>query len=171
VRLRGTFDTTRQLLLDGQVSRGQPGLHVWSMLRLENSKKLVLVDRGWIPLGRDRNRLAHIDTPEGALELVGTWQRLPRPGLRLAANDCNRSQWPRVVQYPAIDELRCLLGPELADGVLWLDAAEAHGYRREWLHGGIPPERHYGYALQWFALAVAVAIVFLVLSFRRFPDS
>jgi surfeit locus 1 family protein len=166
VSLTGRFEAGRNLLLDNQVVEGRPGYRVWTPLRL-SSGRLALVDRGWLPMNPDRRILPAIATPAGPVSLRGVWQPLPRPGLRLAPDDCDRSRWPRVVQYPLFEELQCLLGPDLAEGLLWLDPAEPHGFVRDWVRNEFPPERHYGYALQWFALAGTTLVLFIVLNFRR----
>jgi cytochrome oxidase assembly protein ShyY1 len=33
------------------------------------------------------------------------------------------------------------------------------------------PERHLGYAIQWFAFALITLVVFIALSLRRVPDA
>jgi surfeit locus 1 family protein len=167
MQARGRYEPGHTLLLDNQVSHGQPGYHVWSPLRLEMSHRLILVDRGWVPMDADRRLLPAVDTPQGRVSVRGVWEPLPRPGLRVGANDCGGSGWPRVVQYPLHRELQCLLGGELVEGVLWLDPAADGGFRREWQETGFPPERHYGYAFQWFALAGTLLVVFVVVNFRR----
>jgi len=52
-------------------------------------------------------------------------------------------------------------------GVLLLDAAEPDGYLRDWRASDFGPERHLGYAFQWFALAVTLVILYLAWSFRK----
>ena len=48
-----------------------------------------------------------------------------------------------------------------------MDAAAPDGFVREWSpYLGIGPDRHRGYALQWFSLAAAVAVVWIVLKVR-----
>ncbi|MGH8455030.1 MAG: SURF1 family protein, partial [Nevskiales bacterium] len=143
LRVSGRFEAAHTLLLDNQVSTQQPGYRVWTPLRLA-SGRLALVDRGWVPMNPDRRVLPLIETPPGDVGLRGVWQPLPRPGLRLARDDCERSRWPRVVQYPLFEELQCLLGAELVEGLLWLDPAEPHGFVREWARSDFPPARHYG---------------------------
>jgi surfeit locus 1 family protein len=34
---------------------------------------------------------------------------------------------------------------------------------------GFGPERHLGYAIQWFALAIALLVIFISLSFKHPP--
>jgi surfeit locus 1 family protein len=166
LRVSGHFESAHTLLLDNQVSAQKPGYRVWSPLRLA-SGRLALVDRGWVPMSPDRRILPVIETPPGEVSLRGVWQPLPRPGLRLARDDCDRSHWPRVVQYPLFEELQCLLGADLVEGLLWLDPAEPHGFVREWARTDFPPERHYGYALQWFSLAATLLVLFIVVNLRR----
>jgi cytochrome oxidase assembly protein ShyY1 len=53
--------------------------------------------------------------------------------------------------------------------VLKLDPAIPLGYARDLdvLPNTLPPERHLGYAVQWFGLALAVLATALVLTFRK----
>jgi surfeit locus 1 family protein len=166
LRASGRFEAAHTVLLDNQVSAQQPGYRVWTPLRLA-SGRLALVDRGWVPMNPDRSILPAVETPSGEVSLRGVWQPLPRPGMRLDPDDCDRSRWPRVVQYPLFEELQCLLGTELVEGLLWLDPAEPHGFVREWAQNDLPPERHYGYALQWFSLAATLLVLFIVINLRR----
>ncbi|MDN5783013.1 MAG: SURF1 family protein, partial [Luteimonas sp.] len=59
--------------------------------------------------------------------------------------------------------------PGLAPRVLKLDPAAPLGYARDLdvLPNTLPPERHLGYAVQWFALAAAVLVIALLLTFRK----
>ena len=60
--------------------------------------------------------------------------------------------------------------PALAPRVLKLDPNLPLGYARDLdiLPNTLPPERHVGYAVQWFGLAAAVFITALVLTWRSF---
>lgn len=168
VQVSGHYETAQQLLLDNQGLDGRPGFHVWSALR-DDSGRLVIVDRGWIPRsqGIAREGLGIGDTPR---VLVGYWHALPRPGLRLQVDNCAAAPWPRVVQYPTLDDLQCLYGEPVAPGLLLLDAAQADGFARNW--AGAPelnPAKHYGYAAQWFAFTATLIAIFLKLNLRRRP--
>ncbi|MBW8810811.1 MAG: SURF1 family protein, partial [Lysobacter sp.] len=61
------------------------------------------------------------------------------------------------------------LSVPLAPRVLRLDPAIKLGYERdlELLANTLPPQQHRGYALQWYALALAVLATALILTFRR----
>jgi cytochrome oxidase assembly protein ShyY1 len=59
--------------------------------------------------------------------------------------------------------------PALPPRVLKLDPALPIGYARDLdiLPNTLPPERHLGYAVQWYALALAVLVTALVLTLRK----
>lgn len=44
-----------------------------------------------------------------------------------------------------------------------------NGYLREWPVVAMAPERHYGYALQWFAIALVILILFIALNLKKKP--
>ncbi len=61
------------------------------------------------------------------------------------------------------------LSVPLAPRVLRLDPALPLGYERDLqlLANTLPPDKHRGYAVQWFALALAVLVTALILTFRK----
>jgi surfeit locus 1 family protein len=163
---RGTYLAERQLLLDGQSNQHRPGYRVWTPLLFPNGAA-VLVDRGWIPL--DRSGFDPAAVPAGVLTVTGAWRSLPEPGVRLegTVNCPEPKTFPAVVLYPTPDEVECLLGRPLVGGLLLLDAEAPGGFVREWTDFGFPPARHFGYAAQWLALALAAVILFVVVNRRR----
>lgn len=166
---RGSYDTDRQLLLDNQSRDRVPGYRVWTPLRLDSGGWL-LVDRGWVAANPDRRRLPSIGVSRAPREVQGYWRPLPEPGLRLDDDPCVAKDFPRVVNYPTRAQLACVLGGEVADGVLLLEAAQPDGYVREWtLPNPVPPARHYAYAAQWFAFAATLLFLFVKYSLQRLP--
>lgn len=161
----GTYLADRQLLQDGQSLRQRPGYHVWTPLRLADGA-VVIVNRGWVPLDRSGVDGA---APSGETTVRGFWRSLPEPGVRLGdAAPCPPvPKFPAVVLYPRAAELDCLLGQPVLGGLLLLDADVPGGFVREWTDLGFPPQRHYGYAVQWLGLAVASLILFLVVNRKR----
>jgi surfeit locus 1 family protein len=162
---RGTYLADRQLLLDGQSNQHRPGYRVWTPLIIDGVTAL-LVDRGWIPQDR-----AGLDgpVPAGAVTVTGAWRSLPRPGVRLEGTvNCPKPrEFPAAVLYPTTDDLECLLGRPVVGGVLLLDPELPGGFVREWTDLGFPPSRHYGYAVQWFTLALAAAAIFFFVNRKR----
>jgi surfeit locus 1 family protein len=163
----GHYDSARQLLLDNQGHEGAPGYHVWTPLRLDDGA-LVIVDRGWVPQNGDRSKLPAVAVEQLPRRVSGLWRPLPRPGMRLDGETCPQGPWPRVVQYPRPEDLRCLYAEAPLAGLLLLDPATADGYVRDWrVNASVPPQRHYAYAAQWYAFAATLLFFFVKLNLRR----
>ena len=61
VRVTGSYEPGRQVLLDNMPSQaGKPGYRVLTPLRRTGSERLLLVDRGWVPLGSSRASLPDV---------------------------------------------------------------------------------------------------------------
>lgn len=168
VMVRGHLQGARQFLHDNQVAHGVPGYEVWTPMRLAGADVVVLVNRGWVPMNPDRSIRPDPAAPEGVVSLRGMLRDFPEPGLRLAETGCEPpSSWPAPVLYPRRGDLQCLFERPLVNGIVLLDPGAPYGFQRQWAQFGIRPVRHYGYAFQWFAMAVAVVGVFLVVNTRR----
>ena len=174
VRARGHFESAHQVLLDNMPSQsGRAGFRVVTPFTLESGTTL-LVDRGWIPLGATRNDVADVAVSEEAREITGRFDELPRAGIELAEQTFDSAApWPRIMNFPQRSALERILGRKLIPGLVLLDPDQPDGFERAWqqIPASFGPERHIAYAVQWFGLATAVMIVFLILSFRReLPD-
>lgn len=170
VRVAGSYLPGADVVLRGRASRGSPGVHVVTPLRLPGGPYAVLVNRGWAPspdavtldprpLAEPGPRvvegvlLAVPRTAEGGvareIEVAG------RPVLTLQRVDLAALQ-PRV-PHPLLP----LLLQQLPD-----PAAPAAPLVRVPL-----PEMgegsHLSYAVQWFSFAAIAVIGFLALALRR----
>lgn len=164
----GRFDARDALLLDNQQRNGRAGVRAYRVFVPAQGAPL-LVDLGWLPLPGDR-RLPQIAKPEGDIELRGLLTTPPSTGLAIGpalARQGDAWLMPRV-DLAAIARETGLSVP-LAPRVLRLDPALRIGYERdlELLPNTLPPEQHRGYAVQWFALALAVLATALILTFRK----
>lgn len=164
----GRFDDRGPLWLDNQQRDGRAGVRAYRIFLPERGAPL-LVDLGWLPLPGDRS-LPDIARPEGLIELRGLLSPPPSSGLALGPGLAREDGgWLLTrVDMDAISETAGL-SLALAPRVLRLDPALPIGYERdlELLANTLPPERHVGYAVQWFALALAVLAVALVLTLRK----
>lgn len=170
--VNGRYDGGRQLLLDNQVHDRTPGYQVLTPVRL-SSGGIALVNRGWVAQNPDRAIFPPLPVPEGDIEITGLWRSLPQPALRLRIDNCAPAEaaWPRIVGYPTAADLRCLYGKDTGAGMLLLDPQMPDGFLRDWTQADrrFPPQRHYGYAAQWFAFAATLLAIFLKLNLKRRP--
>lgn len=170
VVMEGHYESERQFLLDNMTHGGVAGYQVLTPFAPEGGDTRVLVDRGWIPKAFGTSLLPDVDVEENRRQVSGRITRLPRPGLELAAGAPALPEWPRVVQFPVMDELAESLGAPLAVRMVWLDAAEADGFVRDWQPVEFGPERHLAYAVQWFAMSATVMIIYVALNLKRAGD-
>ncbi len=169
VSAAGRFEGERQFLLDNMPSaQGRPGFRVLTPFRL-TSGALILVDRGWIPMGNRRSDVPELDVAETPRVVTGMLDELPRPGLRLGdPSQETATTWPRVLNFPEAATIERALGTAIAERIVLLDASQAEGFERNWqARTNFGPQRHIGYAVQWFAFAFAAVVIYLLLSFKR----
>ena len=173
--MRGSFAAAPQFLLDNMLHDGVAGYHVLTLLRVEGSRRRLLVNRGWVGSGVDRSVLPDVSVDDTEPRtVVGRIERLPRPGLSLGKPKSSPAQNEdlAVVEYPTIEELAERIDQPLFDYQLLLDPAEPNGYARDWRAPGMAPERNIVYAGQWLLLAVGAlgaAVTIAVRSSRRSP--
>lgn len=153
----GHYESDRQFLLDGQTQGGQVGFNVWTPLERSAGDRL-LVNRGWIQQSAERRPLASLEVDHDMREVCGTLVRFPRSAWSLSAASTG-SQWPRVVVYPSVQEIEQTLGSPIYPLLLLLDEDQPDGYLRLWKPVTMAPEQHYGYALQWAALALTWVVM------------
>ena len=119
--------------------------------------------------GASRSVLPNVSIDADERSVRGRLDALPIPGVRVGdAATPGDLRWPRVLLFPRLEDVERVLGEEVATRILLLDADLPGGYERVWTPSiGFGPERHIGYALQWFALALTGAIAFVAMSLRR----
>ncbi|MEN1728927.1 MAG: SURF1 family protein [Pseudomonadota bacterium] len=168
IRAVGEFDRYRHVLLDNQTRNNHPGVHVYSLFTPANGAPPVLVNRGWQPWLRTSGEWPVFDTPEGMLEIQGRLNPPPRPGLMLGvALPLDPEQWPNLMTYLDLEQIRPVLGDDLADRVVLLEPDHAaHLSGDEWPRVNMTPERHRGYAFQWAAITAAILILWIGLTVR-----
>jgi surfeit locus 1 family protein len=166
VALGGRFDDAHALLLDNRTYRGMAGYHLLTPLRLDDGRG-VLVNRGWAPRGRTRDDLPPIAHRAGRVTVAGQLDTPPASGLSVGPDGPEASGWPRVVQRLDLDALARELGYPLLPLLLLEGAGGEAELVRDWRPVVMGPARHTGYAVQWFALALALLVIYVVVNTRR----
>jgi len=158
IESRGRYQGDRQILIDNIVVNGQVGYYVTTSFQFAPDAPLLLVNRGWVGKNQ-RNTLPDIDLVDEFINVRGRVGRLPRVGIRPGEAFEGDDNWPRVAVYPTLDEISHELGAELLPFVLLLSPTADHGFLRRWQPPQSGPMMHYGYAFQWFVLALAVLVM------------
>ena len=166
LELRGQYVSSMQILLDSMTHEGRAGYHVLTPLRSSGRESWVLVNRGWVPADPDRRRLPEVDVDETVREVRGRIDALPRPGLTFASSNEPPADWPLVALFPTFEALEERLGQPVRPYQLLLSPAADDGFVRDWRPRAMTPERHVGYAIQWFSFAGVLAVMGAVLGLR-----
>ncbi len=166
IRAQGHYETAYQILLDNQVEGEVAGYHVITPFRAEGSKGLMLVDRGWVPVG-DRSRLPQIDTPAGLQEVTGfAW--VPSNKFYELSPSPASSEWQPLWQNMDMVRYEKAVSVPVLPFVLRLDASSpAGGFVRNWVMPAERIETHIGYAWQWWGFSVALVVIWVFVNFKK----
>jgi surfeit locus 1 family protein len=168
IALSGRWDARHQVLLDNQMVAGRAGYGIYTPLRLAGDHA-VLVNRGWLPADARREVAPDVRLLEKDVVVAGVAAPPPSPG-PLARQGIDSTLGPGLlrVELLDLDDLSRRLGLTLTPWTLRLDASAKDGYWRDWPPpGGLAPERHHAYALQWFLLALLLVALYLGLNLHR----
>ncbi len=181
VLVEGTYDPTRQFLWDNRTKNGIAGFEVISPVKMP-SGEWVLINRGWVAPGASRSQLPDIELPTIALEQsLSIEGLLSRPSKGFSSGDAVETSdgWPRILQFFDYESLSDILGGPVLPVVVQVQSVNGTGAdvtvyqaRPEWLEANWEPAasgpaKHYSYAFQWFAMALALSIIFIVVNTRK----
>ncbi len=154
VSLEGVWEEP-ELLLQSRTWNGRAGFDVLASFRPSGAAVSVLVNRGWVEPARS----APDARPPPPAPLAGVVRFPSEPGPLAADNDPARGIWFHIDPEAVAVHLGRPLLP------FYVQAAPAAG-APDWPRARPPEPRfrndHLQYALTWFALAGAVAILYLV---------
>ena len=142
-------------LLDNRINNGKPGLKVFSPFETTNSS-LVLVSRGWIEL-KDRSNLPMIKSSKNILKIQGVL-RPESKDFVLENEEMNKKNNPILVQTINLSELSNFLGKPLSPYILELSELSESAFVKTWQPINLSSFRHFGYAVQWFGLAIVLIV-------------
>ncbi len=152
VRLLGRY-TDEYHLLDNRTRGGRVGYEVLQVF--VSAEQRWLVNRGWVEAPPERDRLPEIAWPLAAREITGFLYPVEETG-----------EDPRVATGRRIQQLDSAFAGNLdlarPHWSIRLSADSDTALVTDWQLINSPPERHRAYAAQWFTMAAALVILWLL---------
>ena len=163
VEANGRFAAEYTVFIDNRVLNGVVGYHVVTPLKIEGGERYVLVNRGWVAATADRRTLPKIVTPPGTLRVSGIASVPGERQFELSTRVAEGNVWQNLT----LSRYRASVNIPLQPVVIQQDSVVDDGLKREWQATGPSPDRNYGYAFQWFAMAAAILVYYLVTHGRK----
>lgn len=165
--VRGEYSGNEEILLDNATWNGKAGYHVITPLRINNSERFVLVNRGWIPVGADRKIVPETTVPEGEQLIRGRLGRIKGKPAFISSELPVDSSDGRVWFYLDGDYFSKKTGMVIEPYLLLLNKESEGGYVREWPDYEGRYGMHMAYAVQWFSFALFALFIYIWVSIKK----
>ena len=162
VHLRGTFLHDLEVHLVPKSHNGQPGYHLIAPFQLK-SGNVVLVNRGWISSYEPYEGITRSDKP---VDVIGTISPIHQKGYFTPKNNFDKREifYVDVDQFAQFSNLVTLMPIYVIAEPL--STVPSTGFP---LQVGVSlniPNNHFAYALTWFALALALLIIYSIFVYQ-----
>jgi len=167
LQAQGYFNNQQQFLWDNKFYQHQVGYEVITPLRTLPTGKILLVDRGWIARSASRADLPKIVSIKRKVLLQGLIYLPSAKTFVLNNRQDNPGDWPRLIQKVDFAQIAKQLGAPVYPFLLRLRQKQGISFASNWTPVIMGPQRHMGYAVQWFALAIAAIVIFVIVNVER----
>jgi len=161
----GRLLADKTVLIENRKYRGKTGFHVVTPVQLTGSKRVVLVNRGWISRAQAADP-AGIPKPAGELMILGQASIPQPPALDLSLPTESAEalpHWP----FLTLEHFSAWSGLQVLPFMILQAPNDNSGFVRQWPEPQVNVGMHIGYAIQWFAFALIALVIWLRLSFQR----
>ncbi len=163
LRLEGEYEP-QHFLIDNQTRAGRVGYRVVTPFRVADGRRF-LIDRGWTEAPPNRADLPEVATPVGKQRIIGTlWH--DQGMTPLWGDDPWEQGWPKRIQRLDVDRAAVVVEQAVAVEVR-LEGGQPGSLVATPSTPVISAGTHYGYAVQWFGLAAALAVLFVFFGVRQ----
>jgi surfeit locus 1 family protein len=170
VEARGRFEPRYAVFIDNRLYKHQPGYYVYMPLRITGSDRYVLVNRGWVAAGAERNRAPAVKTHEGDVVVRGTAVPPSERFLELSSTVADGNIWQNMVLERFRQATKLDVQPVIVQQTELANTPD-DGLIRDWPPVDLKRNTHLAYAVQWFALAAAIFIYYMIINVRRKSDT
>jgi cytochrome oxidase assembly protein ShyY1 len=167
VQMQGIFDPELIWFLDNRTRDGNAGLEVLQVFIDADSGKRLIVNRGWLAWP-DRRQVPNVRTPRGSQRLDAEALPPTETGFTMGTTNVVPG-WPKLITRVDMDAMREASGETLLPWMARLRTGSDAALTLDWPKLPMTSSKHTAYAVQWFALALALLALFLWAGLR--PDT
>jgi surfeit locus 1 family protein len=164
VLAEGHFDNKHNYLLDNKIYQHQIGYEVLTPFILKNNPHTILINRGWIPQGQNREKLPAITSVTKNIMLEGL---AVLPQKTFSFKTIAEKKWPQRLQALTPEFLH---QKHLQPFIIILTKPGPYSFMPLWQPVSLPASRHYAYAFQWFGLSLTLLIAFFISQLTRYDS-
>ena len=161
VNLEGEYQS-ESYILDNRLYRQEAGYEIFTAFET-SEKNLFLINRGWVSKEDYENGT---EEAEGKVTIQGVLSPFKRFGLNLV-DQIYLDGWPKLVQQVDYETTKNDIGNTINESVIQLSAASAGAFEPIWKPVDLKPSRHFGYALQWFGLALVLICSYFYYGYKK----
>ena len=165
VRLKGQYLNNKQFVYDNQIIDQVSGYYVLTPFKLENQSGTIVINRGFIPWNGDREKLADSSIEKTKSEIK---VQISKPIKRIELKPSEISNnFPTLIQAVDLVKMSEIAGVNFSSMVGLLDASMDDGFVRKWEPYTGSIEKHIGYAVQWFLMAIVLGIIGISIAIKQ----
>jgi surfeit locus 1 family protein len=157
VRLQGSYISDKQFIYDNQIVDQASGYYVLTPFVLTGQSNAIMINRGFIPWNGRRDQLDDIAVDSSYREIKIQVSR-PIKRIELKTSDIS-NQFPVLIQAIDFDVIEEISSTSFVDVIGLLDPSSDDGFVRKWEPYTGSIEKHIGYAIQWFLMALVLGII------------
>ena len=157
VRLQGSYIGDKQFIYDNQIVDQASGYYVLTPFVLTGQSNAIMINRGFIPWNGRRDQLDDIAVDSAYREIKIQVSR-PIKRIELKTSDIS-NQFPVLIQAIDFDVIEEISSTSFVDVIGLLDPSSDDGFVRKWEPYTGSIEKHIGYAIQWFLMALVLGII------------
>ena len=157
VRLQGSYISDKQFIYDNQIVDQASGYYVLTPFVLTGQSNAIMINRGFIPWNGRRDQLDDIAVDSAYREIKIQVSR-PIKRIELKTSDIS-NQFPVLIQAIDFDVIEEISSTSFVDVIGLLDPSSDDGFVRKWEPYTGSIEKHIGYAIQWFLMALVLGII------------
>ena len=165
VQAEGHFDNAHSFLLDNQFYHHRVGYQVITPFLTEKTHRWILINRGWVPMKPNRELAIKIPAISDKVQIKG-FLHVPQNN-PFISDEIESISWPLRIERLNIPSLSNRLNRALYPAIMLLDPQNPYGFIRQWQPISMKAATHTGYAVQWFAMAGVLLVIYLGTSIKR----